>query len=104
MSTGAALSFGLIRASRSGLVLYSYVLRSDVLSAKSERSLLISVSTQYGLQQLQRESTKLGSLLNLFFTNDIPLMSSIDTIPGVSTDTEHEALVAVLNHKVEITK
>ena len=54
---------------------------------------LIAVSTQHGLQQLQRESTKLDSILDLFFTSKVSLMSSIDTIPGISTDTEHEAIV-----------
>ena len=45
MSTGAALSFGLIRACRGGLALYFSVLsdaggENDGTSAKSERSLL----------------------------------------------------------------
>ena len=65
---------------------------------------LINVSTQYGLQQLQRGSTKLDSVLDLFFTSNVTLMSSIDTIPGISTDTEHEAIVVDLNLKAEITK
>ena len=65
---------------------------------------LINVSTQHVLQQIQRESTKLDSLLDLFFTSNVSLMSSIDTIPGISTDTEHEAFVVDLNLKAEITK
>ena len=65
---------------------------------------LINVSTQHGLQQLQRESTKLDSILDLFFTSNVSLMSSIDTIPGISTDTEHEAIVVDLNLKAELIK
>ena len=64
----------------------------------------INVSTQNGLQQLQRESTKRDSILDLFFTSNVSLMSIIDTIPGISTDTEHEAIVVDLNLKAEITK
>ena len=65
---------------------------------------LINVSTQHGLQQSQPESTKLDSILDFFFTSNVSLMSSIDTIPGISTDTEHEAIMVDLNLKAEITK
>ena len=65
---------------------------------------LINVSTQHGLQQLQRENKKLDSILDLFFTSNVSLMSSIDTIPGISTDTEHEAIVVDLNLEAKITK
>ena len=65
---------------------------------------LINVSTQQGLQQLERETTKHDSSLDLFFTSNMPLMPSIDTVPGISTYTAHEAIVVDLNLKAEIAK
>ena len=65
---------------------------------------LIEVSSKHGLTQIQKESTSLSSLLDLFFTKNVSLLSSIETIPGISTANEHAALVTYLNLKAEIAK
>ena len=54
---------------------------------------LIDTSNQHGLTQLQKEDTKLDSLLDLFFTNNPSLVTSIQNIPGISTENEQEAIV-----------
>ena len=47
---------------------------------------LLEVSSKYGLSQVQKESTRLSSLLDLFFfMNNPSLMSRIETTFGVST-------------------
>ena len=65
---------------------------------------LIEGSSKHGLTQVQKESTTLSSLLDLFFTNNVSLLSSIETIPGISTANEHAALVTDLNLIAEIAK
>ena len=65
---------------------------------------LIEVSTKHGLTQVQKETTRLSSLLDLFFTNNVSLLSSIETIPGISTANEHAAIVTDLNLKAEVSK
>ena len=65
---------------------------------------MISVTSDHGLTQLQREPTKLDSLLDLFFTNKPSLVSSLDNIPGIFTADEHEALVADTTLRAQTVK
>ena len=54
---------------------------------------LLRLSAENGLAQLQHEPTRQDSLLDLFFTSNESPISSIDTIPGISTASEHDAIV-----------
>ena len=50
---------------------------------------LIRISAENGLIQLKRQPTRQNSLLDLFFTSNGSLVSSIDIIPGISTEGDH---------------
>lgn len=65
---------------------------------------LIKITSEHGLEQQQKDPTKLDAILDLFFTNNESLISSIKTVPGVSTADEHEAIVTDLDLRAEITK
>ena len=65
---------------------------------------LLRISADSGLAQMQREPTRQTSLLDLFFTSNESLMSSIDTIPGISTENEHEAIVVDTTLRAQRTK
>ena len=65
---------------------------------------LIRISFKFGLSQLQKDPTRLTSLLDLFFTNNDSLLSAIDTVPGISTADEHVAILTDLNLKADICK
>ena len=65
---------------------------------------LIRISSKFGLSQLQKDPTRLTSLLDLFFTNNDSLLSAIETVPGISTADEHVAIVTDLNLKADICK
>ena len=65
---------------------------------------LIRISSKFGLSQLQKDPTRLTSLLDLFFTNNDSLLSAIETVPGIATADEHVAIVTDLNLKAEICK
>ena len=53
---------------------------------------------------MQKETTRLNSLLDLFFTNNESLISLMETAPGISTVNEHVAIVTDLNLKAELSK
>ena len=65
---------------------------------------LIKISIEYGLTQHQKDPTKLDALLDLFFTNNESLVSSIKTTPGISIANEHEAIVVDLSLRAELCK
>ena len=65
---------------------------------------LIDVMAQSGLTQMQRETTKLDSILDLFFTNSPGLVTSIGNTPGVSTASEHEAIIADIKLRAQYAK
>ena len=65
---------------------------------------LIDVMAQSGLTQMQRETTKLVSILDLFFTNSPGLVTSIGNTPGVSTASEHEAIIANIKLRAQYAK
>jgi hypothetical protein len=54
---------------------------------------LIEISVVSGLTQIQQKLIKLDSVLDLLFTSNPSLISSIDNIPGISTADEHEAII-----------
>ena len=60
-------------------------------------------SSSLPLSQIQREPTRQDSLLDLFFTNNVSLVSSIKNVIGVSTADEHDALVTNLKLKAQIS-
>ena len=64
---------------------------------------LLKISSDNGLVQLQREPTRQNSLLDLFTSNE-SLVSSIHTIPGISTVDEHEAIVVDMTIRAQRTK
>ena len=84
----------------------------DTLSVKpgsaipSVSSKLIDVTSNSSLPltQLQEEPTRQNSILDLFFTNNKSLVTSLSNIPGVSTANDHEALVADIKLKAQVTK
>ena len=65
---------------------------------------LIKVTAENGLKQMQKESTRLNSLLDLVFTNNVSSISSVETAPGISTVNKHVAVVTDLNLKAEISR
>ncbi|XP_072020399.1 uncharacterized protein [Amphiura filiformis] len=46
--------------------------------------LLLDIKNQFNLEQLQKEPTRDGRILDLFFTSNSTLVNSITTLPGVS--------------------
>ena len=65
---------------------------------------LIDVSITSGLTQLQRESTKLDSLLDLFFSSNPSLVDTLQNAPGISTATEHESIIVHTKLRADISK
>ena len=53
---------------------------------------------------MQKESTRLNSLLDLVFTNNVSSISSVETAPGICTVNEHVVVVTDLNLKAEISR
>ena len=53
---------------------------------------------------MQRETTKLDSILDLFFTNSPGLVTSIGNTPGVSTASEHKAIIADIKMRAQFSK
>ena len=64
---------------------------SPISNQKAVNDLVLSISQQFDLTQLQREPTRLDNLLDLFFTNKPTLMKSVTAIPGIS---DHEIVLA----------
>ena len=62
---------------------------------------LIHISAECGLTQLQRQPTRQNWLLDLFFMSN---KSSIDTIPSISTASDHDAIVVDTNLRAQCAK
>ena len=65
---------------------------------------LIDISITSGLTQLQRESTKLDSVLDLFFSSNPSLVDTHQNAPGISTLTEHDAIIVDTTLRADTTK
>ena len=65
---------------------------------------LLGLSDENGLAQLQCEPTRQDSLLDLFITSNKSLVSSIDTILGISTASEHDVIVVDTSLGAQRTK
>ena len=65
---------------------------------------LIDVSITSVLTQLQRERTKLDSLLDWFFSSNPSLVDTLQNAPGISTATEHESIVVDNKLRADISK
>ena len=63
--------------------------------------LVLNISQQFDLTQLQREPTRESNLLDLFFTNKPTLVKNVSAIPGIS---DHEIVLADCNIKPTINK
>ena len=74
---------------------------SPISNQKAVNDLVLSISQQFDLTQLQREPSRLDNLLDLFFTNKPTLVKSITAIPGIS---DHETVLADCDIKPTINK
>ena len=72
-----------------------------ISNQKAVNDLVLSISQQFHLTELQREPTRLDNLLNLFFTNKPTLMKSVTAIPGIS---DHEIVLADCDIRLTINK
>ena len=62
---------------------------------------LIETLDEHHIEQLQREPTRQGALLDLYCTNRPGLVTSIDTVPGIS---DHDIVVVDTKIKARLTK
>ena len=70
----------------------------------NSKLLEITTSGTLPLTQLQHEPTRQNSVLDLFFTNNSSLVTSLSNVPGVSTADEHEAIVSDIQLQAQISK
>ena len=68
---------------------------------KAVNDLVLSISQQFDLTQLQRKPTRLDNLPDLFFTNKPILVKSVTAIPIIS---DHEIVLADCDIKLTINK
>ena len=68
---------------------------------KAVNELVLNISQQFDLTQLQREPAGESNLLDLFFTNKPTLVKNVSAIPGIS---DHEIVLADCNIKPTINK
>ena len=59
-------------------------------SDKTIQEHLVSMSSDFGLTQLQEEPTRQGNILDLAFTTNPSLIKSTSVIPGIS---DHDAVI-----------
>ena len=62
---------------------------------------LIETLDEHHIERLQREPTRQGALLDLYCTNRPGLVTSIDTVPGIS---DHDIVVVDTKIKARLTK
>ena len=74
---------------------------SPISNPKAVIDLVLCISQQFELTQLQCEPTRLDNLLDLFFTNKPTLLKSVTAIPGIS---DHEIVLADCDIKPTINK
>jgi hypothetical protein len=78
---------------------------TNMIRAGSDRKSLweslISTLDEHHMEQLQREPTRMGAVLDLFCNNRPSLVSNLSTVPGIS---DHDIIVVDTNVKAKAAK